>query len=71
MPEFIVSVVMLILVLVGLAFASDRSCTKQWEESGMESKWELFSGCRVHMPDGRWVPSKNVRDIDIRPKANQ
>lgn len=44
-------------------------CGAQWSGSGMTSKWGIGSGCRVQVPDGRWLPADRVREIEITPRA--
>jgi hypothetical protein len=35
-------------------------CEASWNDSGYEAKYEILSGCRVRMPDGRMLPEAVV-----------
>lgn len=65
----------MIAALLAIPFAAvwtlKTSCESKWQESHMEARWEFFAGCRVRLPDGRWVPTENVRDIDIHAKETK
>ena len=62
-----------LLAIVGLTGAlmfaqnelSRQSCEQRWRVSGLQSSYGFFQGCLVKMPSGRWIPDKNVRDIDL------
>lgn len=64
-------VTIFLAVLFGLiAWATAAiSCSYKWEDSGLASSYGIFSGCRVKMPDGRWLPAERVREIEITPRA--
>lgn len=56
----------LLAVALGIgAAASAYSCSSKWRLSGLSTDWGFFQGCTVQMPSGRWVPEKNVRDMDL------
>ena len=58
-------------IIIGLIAwaAAAISCSSKWEDSGLKSKYSIFSGCRVQTPDGRWLPAESVREIEITPKS--
>lgn len=66
-------VTLVMAVIVGLISwaAAAISCSSKWEDSGLMSKYSIFAGCRVQMPDGRWLPAERVREIEITPKAEK
>jgi hypothetical protein len=39
------------------------ACTRKWEASGYTTKFDVYAGCMVHLPNGRWVPESAVREI--------
>lgn len=49
---------------------SSLSCYSRWERAGMaDVSYGPIQGCLVKMPDGRWLPSDRVREMDLpRPK---
>lgn len=69
--ELIVLVAILVLVLPIAAWLASYKCSAQWSESGLQSKWQLGSGCRVKTPDGRWLPADRVRETEIAPKESK
>lgn len=44
-------------------------CHSKWRDSGLDSQYGFFAGCRVQTPDGRWLPAERVREIEITPKV--
>jgi hypothetical protein len=68
--------VLAILAVLALVFglaaaASAYSCSNKWRLSGLSTNWGFFQGCVVQMPSGRWVPEKNVRDMDLSQPQTQ
>lgn len=54
-------------VICALAvWAESTSCHAAWSRSGLATDYTIMGGCVVQMPDGRWIPSDRVRDIEIR-----
>lgn len=51
-----------VLIAIVYAFAA-TSCYFRWSDSGFESDYSVFSGCRIHV-DGRWIPEERYRQID-------
>lgn len=66
MGELIFTIGIALALGIAVYFIEAKACSSKWEGSGMESKYALFAGCRVRMPDGRWLPAENLRDIDLR-----
>lgn len=52
-----------ILMCFLLGTFSAARCYFKWEDSGYESKWRPFAGCRVKLSNGQWIPADAVRDI--------
>ncbi|WP_374607173.1 hypothetical protein [Thermomonas sp.] len=59
------TVIFLILVAISV-ITSSAGCWARWEDSGMRSKWGPIAGCRVQRADGKWIPSENLRDMDLQ-----
>lgn len=51
------------VLLCVLAWVDSTKCTEMWAGSGMRSEWKVFAGCRLRMPDGKWIPAKNYREV--------
>ena len=60
---------MLLAVLLGMAAIKAAQCGASWERSGLKSEWGFFQGCLVELPDGRWLPSERIREMDIQSKG--
>lgn len=59
---------MLAVVLIGGWMWEDMSCSSRWGRSGLDTSYGPIQGCLVQVPDGRWVPSDNVRGVDLGDK---
>jgi hypothetical protein len=53
------------VVVIGYWVIGGYACHARWERSGMPTSWGLFQGCLVRMPDGRWLPERALRDIEL------
>lgn len=69
--ELLLMLALVVVVLGIAAAASAYSCGSKWRLSGLSTDWGLFQGCTVQMPSGRWVPEKNVRDMDLSAPQTQ
>ena len=50
--------------ILWLAFvANSMTCTAQWQESGMQARFQLFGGCMIQLPTGAWIPADAYREI--------
>lgn len=65
------AIVMTILIFVISALLDRSSCHGQWERSGLKVNWGPIKGCLVQMPDGRWLPTSAVRDVDVTPHKEE
>jgi hypothetical protein len=63
--ELLVMLAILAVLFGGVAIAAAYSCSNKWRMSDLSTDWGFFQGCLVRMPSGRWVPEKNVRDVDL------
>ena len=66
-----VLVIMLAALLVGLNVFKSYQCDATWKRSGLKSEWTFLQGCLVELPDGRWMPSERLREIDIKPRESK
>lgn len=42
------------------------ACHSKWDHAGMSAiSYGPIKGCMVQLPDGRWLPEINIREIDI------
>lgn len=55
--------------LLGMAAIKATQCVASWERSGLKSEWGFYQGCLVQLPDGRWLPSERLREMDIQSKG--
>ena len=50
---------------VGLGYgAGNAQCHARWASTA-PAQYSLFGGCRVLMPDGRWIPEDQFRLVDF------
>lgn len=33
------------------------SCSSRWKDSGMRSRYGIFSDCQIEVAPGRWIPA--------------
>lgn len=60
----VLSYLALVLVMfIVLSFISAVSCESVWSKSGFKTSWGPLQGCLIQMPDGRWIPEENYREI--------
>lgn len=64
-----VAAVALLVIFCAAWAISAAQCGSKWEGSGLKSDYGLIAGCRVKLPDGRWLPEERVREIEIDPKG--
>lgn len=63
--------VVFVIICILMMMASAAYCGAAWRDSGLQVRWEVLGGCQVRLPDGRWLPSDRVREIDIKPQRQQ
>lgn len=61
--EVIVYVVTIIVLLLGALIYAPISCASRWE-GVYKTQWTITGGCRVEVSPGKWVPEKNVREVE-------
>lgn len=75
LEEFVPIIIMLMFIsalVVGLVLAiaipiNAQTCESRWENSGYESEFGVFSGCRIVLEDGRFIPQErfmNMRGVE-------
>lgn len=56
--------VVFIALLLGLAYALEAiSCRQKWADSGFDSQYSFFSGCRIYVED-KWIPDNRYRAVE-------
>ena len=54
----------MIALVIGAAYKIDQySCTSRWEDSGMATKYSFMGGCKIQLPDGKWIPEDRYREF--------
>jgi len=63
-------VLLVVVVPVVVLWFQYLGCHARWDRAGMSDvSWGPIQGCLVKMPDGRWLPSDRVREMDLpKPK---
>lgn len=61
MSRALVTLVLVAVVL--LSIPARISCGEQWKESGMRSRYGLWTGCMVEARPGQWLPAENLREF--------
>lgn len=61
--------VVLAVTLGPLVAVTAVSCSSRWDGSGLATSWGPLQGCKVKLPDGRWMPEDRVREIEVKPEA--
>jgi len=58
---------LLVAVVVGGAMVFEYlGCHAKWERAGMQLvEWGPIQGCMVKLPDGRWMPTERLREMDL------
>lgn len=53
-------------VMGGAMWMDSEGCKSRWKNAGMKGvTWGPVQGCLVQLPDGRWLPASNLREVDI------
>jgi hypothetical protein len=55
------------VIFAFMYFTLYASCEAKWERSGLQSEFGIFQGCLVRLPDGRWLPSERLRELEVKP----
>lgn len=64
--EITVMGVLIGLLILGYMALSSVTCSARWKGSELKTDWGPIQGCRVQLPDGRWMPEDRVREIDTK-----
>ena len=63
---FIGEILFIIIILCVVALIDSYSCRSRWSDTGvLEVSWGPFQGCKVKLPDGRWMPEDRIREVDV------
>jgi hypothetical protein len=62
LASLIFTVAFIVLVLSGMNAVFAVSCEAQWEGT-FPTKYSFFGGCKIQLPDGKWIPSDNYREV--------
>jgi hypothetical protein len=67
MNELVMMIGGIVLLCTGIVWAAfivdEKSCKARWDLSGIEYRWDMWSGCQVK-PENFWIPEKNYRVLD-------
>lgn len=56
-------VILLALIFGGIYKIDQTSCHSRWEGSGMPTTYSFMGGCKVQLPDGKWIPEDRYREF--------
>jgi hypothetical protein len=71
LATFIAGIIILAIV-VGIGMGINNvKCKGRWGDSGLPVSWGPVQGCKVQLPDGRWLPEDRIREIDVAPKKSE
>lgn len=63
---FAIGTVILALLIGVASLAFWYQCHAKWDLSGMQAiTWRPVQGCMAQLPDGRWLPTERLREIDL------
>jgi hypothetical protein len=58
------STILFMAVLLWVLVAVEHiKCDNEWNDSGFQSDYKVFQGCKIKLKDGRWIPAKNYREL--------
>jgi hypothetical protein len=55
--------ILIALILGAVNKLTQYSCFAAWEDSGMPVKYSFMGGCKIQLPDGKWIPEDRYREI--------
>ena len=53
----------IILMAIGHVWGKVQ-CYSRWSDSGMTVDHAVFSGCRLEVEEGKWIPADRFREVD-------
>lgn len=67
MDKWTIAFILFVLAALSGAFnltvmLSRAVCEAQWADSGFNVRHTAFSGCRIQLKDGTWIPAANYRE---------
>lgn len=61
----VICCVLTFVLLIGGAMWMDSAvCSSKWAKSGFATSWGPMQGCNIKLPNGKWIPASNYREID-------
>ena len=54
---------LLVLLFPLIHWSKAVACESKWADSGHESQYAIFAGCRVQLEDGTWVPQERLLNM--------
>jgi hypothetical protein len=63
---FLIALIVLVagtLMWFALLWVHSVKCETRWADSGMESKFSAFTGCRIQIEPGKWIPDDRYREL--------
>lgn len=55
--------VIFFVLFAGMVVIGTISCESKWAASGFKTSYGPIQGCLIQLPDGRWIPSENYREL--------
>lgn len=56
-------VIAIIAILMSIPLFQSITCRAKWVDSGMQSKWGMWSGCLVSKDGRRFIPDQRYREM--------
>lgn len=56
-------VIITLVLFAGTVIFNSIACDAKWETSGFKTTYGPIKGCLIRLPDGRWIPEENYREI--------
>jgi len=53
----------LLLALFVVVAAKSFTCSRRWADSGLQTDFKVFGGCRVSKDGVHWIPESSYREI--------
>lgn len=54
--------IFIIAVFTGSNKLQEASCREQWKDA-FPYKYNFIGGCKIQIPDGKWIPAENYREV--------
>lgn len=57
------SAVFIAATCIGAYYYGAYSCQSKWQQSGFQTSYGVFQGCRISRDGKVWIPAENYREI--------